>query len=190
MKKIIISLFVLLSLSIIPLTAQTRNSNEVYLGYGYPKTVGTSLVGGFTEIFSTIFTGGQAGVKTTGPGVTQLGYNRYLTDNIAVGGIFTVEPFTMTSGSGENESVTKNGLFTIQGTFKYQYGCEWVRLYHGISLGIGINAFFSGGNPSATFIMNLIPIGVKIGKNEGFNFFLDVGLWSTALINAGASFSF
>ena len=190
MKKIIISLFVLLSVSVIPLTAQSRNSNEIYLGYGYPKTVGTSLIGGFTEIFSTIFTGGQAGMKTTGPGVAQIGYNRYLTDNIAVGGIFTFEPFTMTSNSGDNVNVSKNGLFSIQGTFKYQYGWEWVRLYHGISMGVGINAFFDGGSPSAMFIMNLIPIGVKVGKDEGFNFFLDMGLWSTALINAGASFSF
>ena len=191
MKHIKKVIALLIALTIFPCFLTANPRNEVFLGYGYPKSVGITFISGFTDFFTILFSGGTNTNKTVSPGIAQIGYNRFLTDKIAVGGTFTAEPFNMTNTSeGGISNTTHNALFTIQGNFKYQYGWEWVRLYHGVRMGLGLTTNFDDGSVTPSFAFDLIPIGIKIGKIDGFNFYADVGLWTTALFNAGVTYTF
>ena len=195
LKKSLIALFLLVTL---PLSLFAYNEdvsllsgkNEVYVGYGYPKTLSVGLIGGFTNFFSILFTGGLSTMKTTGPGVTQLGYNRFITDNVAVGGLFTFEPYTVTNTSGETVSVSKQGNFTTQVNVKFQYGWDHIKLYHRVSAGLGLMFDFTNDTTTPTFTMDIVPIGIKAEIYRGINLYADVALWSTSLINLGANYTF
>ena len=167
--------------------------HEIYAGYGYPNSLGTKFVNGMADIFSIIFSGGSQSIKTTGPGVVQLGYNYIFQNGFSVGGFFTYEPYTLDyvniNNSAQNRH-SKQTVFTIQATAKYQYGWKYARLYHGVSAGVSILADFDEDTAGAAFTLNIIPIGVKVGLEKGINFYADVGLWSSPLINAGLSYRF
>lgn len=168
------------------------SAHEIYLGYGYPNSLSTLFINGFTDIFITIFTGGQQSVKTSGIGVFQLGYDWYVKDGLSLGGTAIIEPYKTISKSNSSESaVTTNGIiYTILGKVKWQYGWEYVRLYHSLSLGLALNTTIENPSIYPTFAFNLTPIGVKVGKEKGVNFFAELGLGSTSLINAGISYRF
>lgn len=182
------------SLQQLPVNKADISAHEVYLGYGYPNSISPMFVGGIQTFLTALFSGGTQNTSLHGAGVIQAGYNWYcIPDNgFSVGGIITFEPYKIehiNTKTPENNSTENILMTTIQGTVKYQYGWKYVRLYHGVSIGLGISSKIND-NTTCVFAFNIIPIGIKAGKEQGINFFADVGVGSTPIINAGASYRF
>lgn len=173
-----------------------QSPHEVYFGIGYPNSIMPIFVGGMQDILTAIFTGGKQGTKLTSYGATQLGYNWYCIKGkgLSVGALFTAEPYKTNyifKDTPENNYEEITTMFTIQATAKYQYGWKYVRLYHGVSIGLGIVTIYQDTpSTSAIFAFNIIPIGIKAGKEQGLNFYADIGIGSTPVINAGAAYRF
>lgn len=180
--------------TITPKKEKDLSNHEIYIGYGFPGSLGPIMLSGLENLIVLIFTGGTHETKIKQYGTAQVGYDWHCIPGkgLLVGGIITVEPFTTTAQSTSTNtegSIVEAVLLSLQASVKYQYGWEYVRLYHGLSAGLGL-VFSDNSSVSPTFIMNIIPIGVKVGKEKYPCFFADIGLGSTAIVNAGISYRF
>lgn len=162
-------------------------SHAFTLGYGAPNSFLTSFINTFTAIIIPDPEDETPEDMLQGPGVFQIGYGWYPLDWLSVGALCTYEPFRIVHTDGDNKYVNPNFFWSIQGEVGFHYGWELVRLYHELSAGIGV--CHNKDTPAEVFFaFNIIPIGIEVGKSKGIFGFADLGLGTTAYINAGIGY--
>lgn len=167
------------------------SAHQIYLGYGYPGSLYTKFLSGAVNFFSVIASVGNQEEEQISYGIAQLGYDWFCIpgQGLSVGALATVEPYTIKIINNSSETKIENQtMITFQANVKYQYGWKFVKLYHGLSAGIGLMILETDLSP--IFVFNIIPIGVKVGNEQGLNFYADIGFITTPIINAGASYRF
>ena len=145
--------------------------NEVYLSVGTISALQVSM-----DILISLFSLGTADTSEGSlPVGFVAGYNRYFSDNVALGGFVTYE------------RVMGMNIFTAQGKIIGQYGWEHFKFYHAFALGIG--GVFGDSVNQAIPALDLTVVGIKVDF-ENFSIFSDFALGATPLLKAGASFKF
>lgn len=152
--------------SSVPSQTTDFNHNVIYASYGLPSFMG--LLG---SLFVGMFSFGQAEIQDSF-GVINVGYDYYFNENLAVGGVCTLESLF---------DVIPSTTIQVKGTA--QYGFDHFKFYHALSAGV----FFDTMNFS--FMFDLIPLGLKLYYDD-FDIFLETSLVSTGIIKLGVDVKF
>lgn len=202
-KKILIevTIFLLFSTTLIygteseSVTKQTY-AHQINIGYGAPNSFFISMVNEFAPPYINYENRDDTSMlvdrnQLKGPGVFQIGYDWFPIDWLSVGIDCSYEPFKIIHLDKNNNEKSDNPSFfwTVQGEVGFHYGWDLIQLYHGLAAGFG----FCHSKENACqgfFAFNVIPIGIEVGKGHGVYGFANLGIGTSAYINAGIGYRF
>jgi len=175
------------------------NYNSIYLGYGLGSgpQIMTAIIDSLAFAFTTNLTGSKDIETRNLIGPIFAGGEYFLTENVAVGGLFSYDAFTRRWTYSDGGYADWNWSFiSLMGRLNLQWGWDYVKFYHSLMIGgsrVGIDLQQSDGDNERsdaeyTWAGHLVLLGIKVGKD--FSVFADVGFGYLGIVNIGASYAF